>query len=82
MFSEHNNDDINYVIEVLEYGVKIGRISSDFDLLTFAEVLIDSYIMMGIKAFAGATYEVGQLDQEKRLINMLARLLSTALMST
>ena len=77
--AEHNKSDVEYVVNVLKHGIDIGRIDPDFDLETFANVLIDSYTMMGIKAFAGTAYKVGQLDQEKLLIDMLSKLLSTAL---
>ena len=79
MFAEHNKNDVEYVVNVLKHGIEIGRMDPAFDLETFADVLIDSYIMMGIKAFAGTAYKVGQLDQEKQLLAMLSRLLSTAL---
>ena len=79
IFDEHNKDDIGYVINVLQHGVDQGRIDPSFDLETFAIVLIDSYTMMGIKAFAQISYQVGQLDQEKSLLAMLSRLLASAI---
>ena len=79
MFSEHNMDDSQYVVDVLRHGIEIGRIKPDFDAEAFFDVLIDSYTMMGIKAFAGTAYRVGQLDVEKRLIAMLTRLLEAAI---
>ena len=79
IFAETNENNIGYTIEVLKHGVEIGRISPDFDIRTFADMLVGAMIVMGIKAFADTAYEVGQLKQEERLQAMLSRLLSTAL---
>ena len=79
MFAEHNEDDIQYVVNVLKHGVEIGRIDPAFDLEYFAVVLLDSYMMMGIKAFAGTEYQVGQLEHESRLLAMITRLFESAL---
>jgi AcrR family transcriptional regulator len=79
IFTESHMDNSEYVISVLKHGVAVGRIDPGFDLETFADVLIGSMQIMGIKAFAGMAYTVGQLDQEKRILTLIARLLSTAL---
>ena len=79
MFSENNRNNAEYVIDVLKHGIDIGRVDPDFDLPTFAGVLIGAMENMGIKAFADVEYIVGQLEQEKHILALLARLLSTAM---
>ncbi|MCL2201079.1 MAG: TetR/AcrR family transcriptional regulator [Oscillospiraceae bacterium] len=80
MFSESSADSVEYVASILRHGVDIGRISSDFDLTTFATLLVDSMMMMGVKAFARTDYNVGQLEQEEYICAMLTALISTALL--
>ena len=79
MFSESNRNNAEYVISVLKHGIDIGRVEPDFDLATFAGILIGAMENMGIKAFADVDYIVGQLEQEKHILALLARLLSTAM---
>ena len=79
MFIENNKNNAEYVTSVLQHGIDEGRLESSFDIETFADVLIGAMEVMGINAFAGANYKVGQLDQEKRILALLARLLGTAL---
>ena len=79
MFAANTANNIAYVTDILQHGVDIGRIDRDFDLVTFANILIGSLQIMGVKAFAGQDYAVGQLEQEKRILGMLTRLLATAL---
>jgi len=79
MFAEGNVNDAEFVVSVLRHGVDVGRIESGFDLQTFADVLIGSMMIMGIKAFAGIAYKVGQLPQEGEILSMLSRLLASAL---
>ena len=79
IFTDANINNAEYVQAVLQHGINIGRIDPTFDLPTFAEILIGSLQIMGIKAFASVAYQVGQLDQEQRILDLLARLLSTAL---
>ena len=79
MFTRNNLNNAEYVTGVMKHGIEIGRLDSSFDIETFADVLIGSMIIMGIKAFSGADYKVGQLDQEERILALLARLLATAL---
>ena len=79
MFTENNKNNAEYVTSVLQHGIDAGRLESSFDIETFADVLIGAMEVMGINAFAGANYKVGQLDQEKRILALLARLLGTAL---
>ena len=79
MFAEWNVNDAEFVVSILKHGINVGRIESGFDLKTFADVLIGSMTIMGIKAFAGISYEVGQLPQEGEILSMLSRLLSSAL---
>jgi len=79
IFLDANKNNIEHVKDILKHGIKVGRIKSDFDLVTFADVLVGAMTIMGIKAFASATYNVGQLDQEGDILSLLARLLETAL---
>ena len=79
IFAASNINNAEYVVSALKYGIDIGRIDPDFDIKTFADVLIGSITIMGIKAFSDSAYVVGQLDQEKRILALLARLFSTAL---
>ena len=79
MFAESNTNSAEYVISIMKHGIGAGRIAPDFDLETFADILIGSKIVMGIRAFSDSGYVVGQLDQEKRILKLLTRLLSTAL---
>ena len=80
MFLEAHQDNAEYVTSVLAHGIAIGRLDPAFDSRTFADVLIGSLEIMGVRAFAGAAYQVGQLDQEKLILALLAKLLSTALL--
>ena len=79
MFAESNANNIEYVVSILKHGVEIGRIDPEFDLATFADMLTGAMTIMGIKAFSDKNYTVGQLDQEKNIEAMLARLLSNAM---
>jgi len=79
IFADGNANNLMYVESILRHGVNIGRISPDFDIETFADVIIGAKMSMGIKAFARTEYQVGQLEQEDRIMALLARLLSTAI---
>jgi len=76
IFTENNKNSTEYIINILQHGIDAGRIAPDFDLVTFADVLIGAMISMGTKAFSGPNYAVGQLEQEKRILKLLARLLT------
>lgn len=79
IYTGSNANNSEYLISILKHGVDIGRIDPGFDISTFADVLIDAMAIMGIKAFSGADYKVGQLEQEKRILALLARLFATSL---
>ena len=79
LFAESNANSAEYIISIIEHGIDIGRISPDFDIATFADVLVGSVIIMGIKAFSSESYVVAQLEQEQRILRLLSQLLSTAL---
>jgi AcrR family transcriptional regulator len=79
MFAESHANNSEYVKDVLQHGIAIGRVDPAFDVETFTDVLIGSKIVMGIEAFASADYQVGQLDQEQRILALLVRLFSTAM---
>ena len=78
IFADNNTNNSEYVVSILKHGIDEGRIDPAFDLETFADVLIGSMTIMGIKAFAETGYKVGQLEQEKRILALLAQLLSSA----
>lgn len=79
IFTLNNVNNAERVIDILKHGIEIGRIDPGFDIETFADLLIGAIAIMGIKAFASADYQVSQLEQEKRILELLTRLLSTAL---
>ena len=79
IFLESHKNNSEFVVSVLQHGVNLGRIDSGFDLETFADVLIGSMIVMGVKAFSGKDYSVSQLEQENKILALIAKLLSTAL---
>jgi AcrR family transcriptional regulator len=78
MFTESNANNADYVMTILKHGIEINRLDADFDIETFSDVLIGSKIIMGIRAFASSNYQVGQLDQEQRILALLVQLFSTA----
>jgi AcrR family transcriptional regulator len=79
LFMEGNANNVDYVTDILKFGVDSGRIDPDFDYKTFADILIGANQIMGINAFANVTYVVGQLEQHKKILALLARLLNTGL---
>jgi len=79
LFLESDFSSIEFVRSVLQYGVDIGRIDADFDVDTFAYILVSSTQVMGVKSFANPTYQVAQLEEEGRILAMLARLLAAVL---
>ena len=79
MFDEINKNNAEYVISILKHGIEVGRIKSNFDLETFADILIGARQIMGIRSFADRNYAVGQLEQEKRILSLFSRILSTEL---
>ena len=79
IFAEQFENNAEYVIAVLNHGIEVGRLDSGFDIETFADVLIGAVTIMGIRAFSGASYRVGELEQAERILALHARLLSTAL---
>ena len=79
IFTETNMNNSEYIVSVLKHGIETGRINSNFDLETFADILIGSRTIMGIKSFAQKDYTVSQLDQERKILALISLLLSTAL---
>ena len=79
IFAEQFENNAEHVIAVLKHGIEVGRLDSSFDIDTFADVLIGAVTIMGIRAFSGAVYKVGELEQAERILALHARLLSTAL---
>ena len=82
IFAETHENNAEYVRSVLQHGINIGRLDPEFDIMTFADVLIGSKTIMGIRSFAGVDYVVGQLAEEGNILTLLARLLSVALIDT
>jgi AcrR family transcriptional regulator len=79
IFAGSNKSGADYVTDIIQHGIDIGRIEPDFDKETFAELMVGSMVNLGIKAFADPNYAVGQIAMEGRIMAQLARLLSTAL---
>ncbi|MCL2150140.1 MAG: TetR/AcrR family transcriptional regulator [Dehalococcoidia bacterium] len=79
MFAESNNHNAEYAIGILRYGVGVGRIDSSFDLESFVNLLMGSMDFIVVKSLANPAYASGQLEQEKRNLALLSRLLSAAL---
>ena len=79
IFTGNNADEAEYVINILQHGIDVGRVQPDFDLEAFAEIVIGSMVAMGIKAFANPAYTVGLLDHETRIRSMLSRLFTSGL---
>ncbi|MCL2166808.1 MAG: TetR/AcrR family transcriptional regulator [Clostridiales bacterium] len=79
MFNENNKSEREYIVEIVQHGMQVGRIQADFDVEIFASVLLNSMIAMGLVAFADPGYTVGLLDHEVRVRSMLARLFTSAL---
>lgn len=67
--------EVNYLREILEYGVRIGRLPQSFDIPIYAHIAVDSRTIMGIKAFSDPEYSVNQLDEEERILKLLAEML-------
>lgn len=69
-----NSEVESYVQEILEYGVSIGVLEK-FDIPTYTKFLVGQRHIMGIKAFANPNYELKQLEEEKRIMQMSADML-------
>jgi AcrR family transcriptional regulator len=80
IFSNHNKDDTNYIIEVMQHAISIGRVQPDFDVEIFASVMIGTMLAMGLVAFADPNYTVGLLEHETRVRLMLGRIFESALL--
>ena len=75
IFMQLNCEDAtNYVKELLEYGISIGRLER-FDVDTYTQFLIGQRIFMAIKAFASPDYAVGQLEEELHINKLLKEFL-------
>ena len=82
IFNETILNNKEYVSNVLQHGIIVGRIDRGFDTEIFAEVLVGAIMFRGITSLAGspdALGEVGQIEQEAKILNLFTRLLSTAL---
>lgn len=79
IFTEGNTNNKKYVVDILKHGRDIGRISCDFDIETFADILIGAVTIMGIRAFASKDYTVAELSEKELILALLARLFATAL---
>ena len=78
-FTEGNNNNIEYIIEIMRHGVGVGRVDPGFDIDMFAELLIGAIQIMTIKAFSYASPSTDQSEKKDRIIAILSRLLETAL---
>ena len=79
IFLESDFSNIEFTKDVLQHGVDVGRIDTDFDVATFAYILVSSTQVMGVKSFASPTYQVAQLEEEGKILAMLSRLLAAVL---
>ena len=79
MFVRNNADDTKYLVGILQHGIDIGRIYPDFDIETFAFVLVNSQVAMGIDAYVRPDYTLAELVEKKRILEMLSRLFKTGL---
>ena len=72
----HNTD---YICEIMRHGIDAGRVDPGFDIESFADLLIGAMHVVAIKAFTSDSYEFGRLEDDERILAMIARLLATAL---
>ena len=79
IFAETNRSSSEYVMDILNHGIDIGRIDPNFDIEIFADVLVGAKEVMGIKAFADPAYVAGQVEREPRILTLFVRLLSSVL---
>jgi AcrR family transcriptional regulator len=81
-FADGNNRNREYIMDIMRHGINARRIEPDFNISTFADVLIGAMQILAIKGFAKPDYKVGQFDQLEQLLEMLGRLLKSAMIST
>lgn len=79
IFNKNNKINSQYVIELLKYTENIGRLDKDFDKEIFADVLISSLEIYGMKAFIEPDYTVGQYPKEKQILALLSKSLAASL---
>ena len=82
IFNATDNNNVEYVINLLKYGVDIGKIDPNLDIEIFADIFVGSKEVMGIKAFADPAYVAGQVEKEPRILSLFIRLLSSSLLKT
>jgi AcrR family transcriptional regulator len=73
-----NDNNAEYVTDIIQHGINIGRIDPDFDIVSFCDVLIGAMQSMGIKAFIDVNYRVRHLGQQKRILDTISRILDSA----
>ena len=78
-YIEGNNNNAEYIVEILRHGVDVGRMAPDFDIGIFAELIIDAIHAMAIKAYLSASQTAEQFENEERIVAILSRLLETAM---
>jgi AcrR family transcriptional regulator len=81
VFNEANVNHIEYVNSILQHGVAAGRIDPGFDTAIFAEILVGTIMLTGIKCFASPTYIAGEIAQKGKKMLMFTQLLSTVLIN-
>jgi len=79
IFTESKKNSVEYVTDILEHGVKIGRLDPAFGKEIFADVLVSSMVIMGVEAFANPDYVAGQLEREPKILALFTQLLSSSL---
>lgn len=63
-----------YIKDILDYAISIGRFKP-FDTSIYAFLFVNCRNIMAVKAFINPNYQIGQLEEEQRLNNMLMELL-------
>ena len=79
MFARHNDQETDYVVEILQHGIDIGRIDPDFDTRTYAIMLIGVMVSMAMNAYSDPNYGVGEVDIRGSILAVHAKLLSSVL---
>ena len=80
VFTATDKSNIEYVMDILKHGIEIGKIDSNLDIETFADVFVSALEIMGVKAFAEPSYVADQVEREPRILKMFKQLLSSSLL--
>jgi AcrR family transcriptional regulator len=78
-FFETTDNNVDFITDIIRHGIEIGRVDPNFDIKTFADIMIGTMQSMGIKAFADVNYEAHPLEQQKQLFTMFSQILASAI---